>query len=190
MSAYEFPKIHSFIPFYTKQPNSAVLTQQLDSWCQIILDYCSHYKITSMSPTTGRLLHSQYGDVDSLPPLFENASINRHVNEEFKAFILKHLCKLNRAELKNNSSPEDGMLVYWRTLAEWLQVVYAYVQKTGQLGSVLTIYELTSPTEGVPEDLQNIEYDLMVKVLKQLVKQGKAQILMGDDGQMGGVKIV
>lgn len=194
-TAFEFPKIHTFIPFYTKQPNATVLNNQLDSWCEILLNYCQHYKITSMSPLTGKIIHSQLEDDDikDIPPLFENKEIKRVANDEFKTLIFKHLILIqNKAELKNPKSPESGVFVYWRSLAEWAQVVYSFAQKTGQLGSVLTLYELTKLTDsGLTDDIRNLEYDVLVKALKLLVKQGKAQILMAEDGhEIGGVKIV
>lgn len=194
-TAFEFPKIHSFIPFYTKQPNATVLNNQLDSWCEILLGYCQHYKITSMSPITGKIIHSQLeeDEIKDIPLLFENKAIKRVANDDFKTLIFKHLIlNQNKAELKNPKSPENGVIIFWRSLAEWAQVLYAFVQKTGQLGSVLTVYELTKLTDsGLTDDIRNLEYDVLVKVLKLLVKQGRAQILMSEDGhEIGGVKIV
>lgn len=194
VSSFEFPKIHSFIPFYTKQPNSTVFSNQLDSWCEIILDYCEHYKISSISPLNGKILYSQFEDeVETFPSLFENKSINRSVNDDFKALIFKHLIqKEKKAELKDLKAPENGVIIYWKSLAEWSQILYNYVSKTGQLGSILTVYELTKLADsGIPDELKNLEYDLLVKIIRLLVKQGKAQILLDEDGvSIGAVKIV
>ncbi|CAH6718155.1 vacuolar protein-sorting-associated protein 25 [[Candida] jaroonii] len=195
METFEFPKIHSFPPLYTKQPNATVLQQQLDSWCSIILSYCEYYKVSTIS-TTGTIVYSQFEElkIDTLPPIFENKQINRAVDDEFKSDIIKHLIhKLNKAEYINTKIPDQGILVYWKSLADWATILYDFVENSGQLGTVLTIYELTkSEDSGLPESLKNLDYNLLVKVLKNiLIKQGKAQILMqeGTD-QIGGVKIV
>lgn len=193
---FEFPKIHSFPPLFTAQPNATILQNQLNSWCDIILSYCQHYKITSLN-INGLILYSQIDnlEIDSLPSLFENKQINRSVNDEFKQTIFKHLIhKLNKAEYVDNKKPELGILIYWNSLIEWSQKIYDFVENSGQLGTILTIYELTKLEDsGLPNDLRNFDYNLLVKVLqKVLVRQGKAQIIMNDDGsnQIGGVKIV
>lgn len=195
MDEFQFPKIHSFPPMYTKQPNSTILQNQLDSWSDLILSYCQYYKITRLS-LTGSILYSQHEDlnVDKLPPLFDNTYINRSVNDEFKSSIFQHMIhKLHVADYLNSKRPEAGIFIYWRSLSEWGNILYDYVEKTGQLGSVLTVYELTKLEDSVLNDsLKNLDYELLERVLKKvLVKQGKAQVLMNEEGtQIGGVKIV
>lgn len=191
---FEFPKIHSFPPLYTKQPNETILQNQLDSWCSIILSYCEYYKITSLT-LTGTVIYSQYEDLTDLPPIFENKIIERKVGDDFKLDIFKHLIhKLNKAEYTNPKQPQLGIFVYWRSLVEWAGLIHDFAENTGQLGTILTVYELTKLEDsGLPLDLKNMDYNLLVKVLKSvLIKQGKAQILMSEDGsgQIGGVKIV
>ncbi|EGV61316.1 hypothetical protein PSN45_001269 [Yamadazyma tenuis] len=196
MEPYEFPKIHSFPPMYTQQPNATILDNQLGSWCDIILSYCEYYKISSIT-LTGTVIYSQFDDLDitQLPPVFENKAIDRAVNDEFKSTIFRHLIhKSKKAEYINAKSPEAGVLIYWRSLVDWANLIHDFVENTGQSGTVLTVYELTkSEDSGLPADLKNFDYNMLVKVLKNvLIKQGKAQILMSEDDpeQIGGVKIV
>ena len=195
MSQFAFPKIHSFPPLYTKQPNTTVLNNQLESWCDIIFNYCQFYRITSLSPS-GEPLHSQIENLnfEQLPPLFENKAIERSVAPEFMSTIFQYLIhNKKRAEYIDPKRPELGVLVYWRTLTEWATKIYDYVNSSGQLGTILTIFELTNLEESAfPEELRNIEYNVLVRAIENvLMKQGKAQILMSEDGtQIGGVKIV
>lgn len=194
VSAFEFPKIHSFPPLYTKQPNVTILQKQLDTWCDILLAYCQHYRITSLT-LQGTILHSQLElNLDEIPPLFENPTINRLLSGLFREAVFKNLIqKLHRGEYMNSKRPEDGLLIYWRSLVEWSNLLYNYVERTGQLGQILTVYELTSLEDsGLDDDLRNIDYNLLVRILKgALIKQGKAQILMNEEGtEIGGVKIV
>lgn len=193
---FEFPKIHSFPPLFTSQPNATILQNQLNSWSEIILAYCQHYSITSMS-IDGSVLYCQNEElrIEDLPPLFENKLISRAVSEDFKQTIFKHLIhKLNKAEYINSKKPELGLLIYYRSLVEWSKVLYDYVENSGQLDTILTVYELTKLEDsGLPQELKNLDYNLLVKILKNvLIKQGSAQIIMNDDGsdQIGAVKIV
>lgn len=186
---FEFPKIHSFPPFYTKQRNATILENQLDAWASLILQYCEFYKIQSLL-AHGSVLSMQ--ETTDLPPLFENKLIERAVLDEFRHEIFNHLIhKLKKAAYVDPKKPET-ILVYWRSLAEWAKVLHDYVDSTGQLGTILTVYELTKLEDTVSEDLRNLDYNLLVKVLDVLMKEGKAQILMAEDGsgQIGGVKIV
>lgn len=196
MEAFEFPKIHAFPPLYTKQPNMTVLNNQLDSWCNIILSYCEYYKITTLT-LTGSVIYSQYEDLDTneLPAIFANKEIDRSANDEFRLAIFRHLIqKLKKAEFITPKQPEQGVLIYWRSLVEWGNLIHDFVESSGQLGTILTVYELTKLEDsGLPEQLKNMDYTLLVRVLKNvLIKQGKAQILMSEDDpdKIGGVKIV
>lgn len=145
----------------------------------------------------GTLLYCQNQELntDSLPPLFENKQINRLVSSDFKQTIFKHMIhKLNKAEYINSKKPELGLLIYYRSLVEWGKILHDYVENSGQLDTILTVYELTKLEDsGLPEELKNLDYNLLEKILRNvLMKQGSAQIIMNDDGsdQIGAVKIV
>lgn len=188
---FAFPKIHSFPPFYTKQQNSTVLEKQLNEWCSLILAHCEHYRVFSLLPQ-GTVM-SQQGD-EAVLTIFENKTIERSAPAEFRQAIFNHLIhKLERGAYVNPKQRDAGILIFWRTADEWARMLYEHVDKTGQLGSVLTVYELTLPDEAsVDENFRNLDYNLLTRVVEVLVKQGKAQVLRSDDGlgKMEGVKIV
>ncbi|RLV91682.1 Vacuolar protein-sorting-associated protein 25 [Spathaspora sp. JA1] len=195
---FEFPKIHSFPPLYTKQPNTTILSHQLEAWTTIILEYCQHYRITRISKD-GIAKHSQISqlDLNSLPSIFSNTAINRTVNSEFKTLIINSLIhKLHSGEYVNSKKPELGIFVYWKKLEDWGSLLYQYVDDSGQLGTVLTVYELTKSDEdggssGLPQDLRGLDETFLIKIIKDyLMKLGKAQILMNENNEIGGVKIV
>ncbi|KAF3988691.1 hypothetical protein FT663_03923 [Candidozyma haemuli var. vulneris] len=189
---FEFPKLHSFPPFFTKQSNATILEHQLEAWSSLILSYCEYYKIYSLSGT-GAVLSAQKKDVE-FPPLFENKSVERACSDSFKREIFSHLIHKNdRASYIDPKKSDAGVLVHWRTLPEWAKLLRDYVDSTGQLGTILTVYELTQSEDSTTsEDFRNIDYNLFVRILQLLMKQGKAQILMAEDnsGQIEGVKIV
>ncbi|KAL6682527.1 hypothetical protein ACI3L0_002388 [Candidozyma auris] len=189
---FEFPKLHSFPPFFTKQSNSTILEHQLEAWSSLILSYCEHYHIYSLS-ATGSVLSAQ-GKDEEFPPLFENKLVNRSSSDTFRREILSHMIHKNhRAMYIDQKKSDAGVLILWRTLPEWAKLLRDYVDSTGQLGTILTVYELTQSEDSTTsEEFRNIDYNLFVNILQLLMKQGKAQILMTEDnsGQIEGVKIV
>lgn len=160
MDPYTFPRHYSFAPLYTKQPNATVYGRQLESWCEIILPFCEYYKITSMS-LNGTPLYSQIEllDLSTLPNIFENKEISRVADETFRSDIIKYLIKTKKAELINTKIPETGVLIYWRSLTDWGNLLYKFVEDSGQLGTIMTVYELTKLDDnGLPADLKNLDY--------------------------------
>lgn len=188
---FEFPKLHSFPPFFTKQSNSTILEHQLEAWCNLILSYCEYYKVYSLL-STGTVLSAQNKDIE-FPPLFENKQVERQCLESFKRDILSHLIhKAGRASFIDPKKVDAGVLILWRTLPDWAKLLRDYVDSTGQLGTILTVYELTQLEDSTTsEEFRNIDYNLFVRILQVLRKLGKAQILMAEDNsKIEGVKIV
>ena len=72
--------------------------------------------------------------------------------------------------------------------------LYNYIDELGQKGTVMTIYELTKNDEGVtsiPDGLINLDEAFLIRIVKDyLIKQGKAQLLLDENNEIGGVKIV
>ncbi|RCK65160.1 Vacuolar protein-sorting-associated protein 25 [Candida viswanathii] len=195
---FEFPKIYSFPPLYTEQPNTTIQSQQLDSWTSIILQYCQYYKITSLTlDLVPKHLQYTHLSLSELPSLFVNKAINRQVGPEFQKKIIAHLLHLNKAVFVNPKKPQFGIFVLWKSLVEWGNELYSYVDELGQKGTVLTIYELTKSDDedgggiGVPDSLVNLDEAFLIRIIRDyLIKQGKAQLLIDENNEIGGVKIV
>lgn len=66
--------------------------------------------------------------------------------------------------------------MYWRSLGEWADAIYGWVDETGQKGGVLTVYELREGEGVLGKEWQGMDEDLLRKVLATLVKKGKCQI--------------
>lgn len=190
---FAFPRIHSFPPFYTKQPNATVLNNQIESWCLIILSYCRHYQVTLIS-REGTPLYLQIPGLDlaSLPPILENSEIDRLCSTDFRLHIASQLInKLGRGEYIDPKRPARGLYVHFTPLEQLADSLYQHIRDTGQLGTIFTVYELTKDeTAGVPDTLRNMDPDLLAIVLKRiLAKQGRAQILLDEHNEIGGVKM-
>jgi len=87
---------------------------------------------------------------------------------------------------KTKAGTSEKCWVYWRRPEEWAGVVEAWVDATGQKGSVLTLYELIHGEAIEKQEFFGMDLELLQKSLQVLVRRGKAQTFGQDDQQ--GVK--
>jgi ESCRT-II complex subunit VPS25 len=101
----------------------------------------------------------------------------------------------NRAEYisaggkkKTAASEDDGgrFWIYWRRPDEWSAVLEEWVERTGQKGTVLTLYEIVEGDASRNEEFWNMDMELLLRSLAISVKRGKAQIFGSEGGE--GVK--
>lgn len=101
----------------------------------------------------------------------------------------------NRAEWiatgkKKSSSDEDGgggkAWIYWRRPEEWAVAIEEWVDRTGQKGTVLTLYEIVEGDASLREEFAGMDMELLQRSLAVSVKRGKAQVFGNDGGE--GVK--
>lgn len=85
-----------------------------------------------------------------------------------------------------NGSGGGKIYVYWRRPEEWAELLYQYVDATGQKGSILTLYELTESEAVQKEEWRNMDAELLRKSLNVLVRKQRAQVF--GQGQELGVK--
>jgi len=74
--------------------------------------------------------------------------------------------------------------VFWRRPEEWADVIWGWVEETGQKGVVLTLYELVEGDATRGQEFHGMDAELFQKSLQVLVKRGKAQIF-GQEDQLG-----
>lgn len=188
-AAFAFPPIYSFPAFYTLQPNPTTRSSQLSSWSALIQSYCRHHRLFSLTLA------------DALTtPLFTNARLGRKLSLRDAQAILSWMASPeggNRAEwvlpanskAAKTSSEEAGAgaarcWVYWRRPEEWAAALEEWVDRTGQKGMVLTLYELTEGDAVRSEEWAGMEGELLAKCLAVSVKRGKAQVF-GAEGSEG-----
>ena len=96
----------------------------------------------------------------------------------------------NRAEwigtgAKGKTGEEAGRCwVYWKRPEEWAAALEEWVDRTGQKGTVITLYEIQESDATRREEFHGIDSDLLTKSLQLCVKRGKAQIF-GAEGSEG-----
>ncbi|KAK4560594.1 hypothetical protein LTR86_005791 [Recurvomyces mirabilis] len=169
-NSFPFPTYTTFPPFYTLQPNLQTRARQLELWSTLLTTYCAYHHLFRLTLST-------------LPAdLFSNPTIHRSLKPSDIRLVLDHLSKPEsgpRVEwLAPSSKGETSStcLVYWKSLSEWADLIYGWVDETGQKGAVLTIYELREG-EGVGgREWVGMDEVFLRKVLGVLVKRGKAQV--------------
>lgn len=181
-TTFNFPTYTTFPPFYTLQPNLTTRARQLALWSQLILSFTAHNRLYRLS-------------LSSPPPdLFANPAIRRDLSEPDIRAVLDHMALPANGSRVEWIPPAGGSRgersascwVYWRTLAEWADLIYGWVDETGQKGSVLTVYELREGEAVGGREWVGMEEEMLKKVLGVLVKKGRAQIFGQGEGE--GVK--
>lgn len=208
---FEFPKIYNFPPFFTEQPNLNTFQSQLEQWKDIIINYCKFNKISALS-ITGKPLTSDNEEIDEFDinddeienededegrvgnsnktdfSIFKNDSINRSANNEFIIKIYEYLIKLKLGEWIDSNNKNHGILIYWYPIEEWSRILYDWIDNTGQQNKILTIYEIRKGNLSINQEFYNLNYHLIIKILENLVKQGKATIMKDENNNICGVK--
>ncbi|KAK5012032.1 putative vacuolar protein-sorting-associated protein [Cryomyces antarcticus] len=191
-STFPLPSRTSFPPFYTLQPNLETRTRQLTLWSSLIQSYCAHQRLAKLSLASALA-----------SPLFRNDALGRRLSLLDARAVLDWMCSAEgggRAEWlreKPSSGASAGgaagpalqkntCYVYYHTPAEWADLLYGWVESTGQRGAVLTLYELVQGDAGRGMEWEGLDQDVLFKALGVLVKRGRAQVFGGEGSE--GVK--
>lgn len=141
---FPFPREYSFPAFFTRQTNLNTLHAQLVKWAALVLAYCRHHRIFKLplTPDSGPSTTSDpsASASASADELFHNRRINRRLALADVREVIDFMRKDGRAEYVSDGG--DVVWIYWRTPEEWGTLIEAWVDSTGQKGTVLTLYEL------------------------------------------------
>jgi ESCRT-II complex subunit VPS25 len=131
---YKFPPFHSFPPSYTRQPIEATRAKQAQLWCDLVRDYCRVHRIFWL-------------DIGSThaSSLFHNKSIDRRLSDDDITYFLGQL--VARGDAVWNQT-QTQCLVYWRRPSEWGELIFQWINNTGQGGVVFTVHELRTAPVG------------------------------------------
>lgn len=67
-------------------------------------------------------------------------------------------------------------LVYWKKPSEWADLIYSHIRDSGQLNSIVTVYELFEGDETAGCQFHGLPEVLWARVLKPLQKANKAAV--------------
>ena len=165
----DFPWQHSFPPFYTLQPNLESRKKQIEAWRTIVLDYCQKRGLTSLD-----LREAANSD------LFNNTSIHRRLSDEGLKAVFKELEVKGNLEWTDKSQTRCN--IYWRSPDEWGTLIYNFIKQNGQTNTVCTLYELTEGPDAVGQPFYGLDEAVLVKSLKTLEIQKKAEIFPNNEG--------
>ncbi|KAF2661311.1 ESCRT-II-domain-containing protein [Lophiostoma macrostomum CBS 122681] len=198
-TTFAFPALYSFPPFFTLQPVLSTRTSQLTSWSALIQSYCRHHRLWTLVL------------VDALDtPLFHNRDIGRRLSLRDARSVVAWMSSPEgggRAEFISSStssstsstsalkksrvanaadadSEAGSCYIYWRSPAEWASVLEDWVERTGQKGVVLTLYEIGEGDATRREEFWGMEERLLRKVVEVCSKRGRAQVF-GSEGAEG-----
>ncbi|RKP10287.1 putative vacuolar protein-sorting-associated protein [Thamnocephalis sphaerospora] len=171
---FALPAIHSFPPFYTRQPTEATRTRQLELWSDLMLAYHQSRQCTRV--LLDDLLTSE---------LCQNKSIHRSLSREFLLEILEALVAKGAGDAEWIDGTHRECLIYWRRPDSWAQLIYHWVTETGQRGSVLTLHEITHGDMAASQEFYRLDDSVLRKALAVLVGKGHAQVFSTGDGDSG-----
>lgn len=176
----DIPWQYDFPPFFTLQPNENTRLKQLQSWCELVLNYCKHNRIFRLN-----IIDYQSSE------LFQNKKIDRKLSIEFIQQIIEELKKSCRAEWvietpsKKQQIQTNNCIILWNTLDEWAKLIYDEVNNRGLQNTVCTYYELIESDEYSKSVIFKLDTLIMRKALGILQKQGKAEIIKLDEYNEG-----
>jgi ESCRT-II complex subunit VPS25 len=171
-----YKKSYGFPPFFNIQPTALTREAQLRKWSLFVQRYCRHYGIYQLS-----LVET----LDS--PLFYNKKIDKRLYlKDAKAVIDYMASKGGDERAEWLGGEKSAAWIWWRKPEEWGALIAAWVDETGQKGTVLTLYELVQGEATEKQEFYGLNMDVLQRSLNTLVKKGKAQVFGTEDQQ--GVK--
>lgn len=174
---FKFPSIYTDYPaFFTLQVTASSRQSQLGRWSRLIQRYCRHHKIFQISIV-------DYQDKE----LFKNTKLNKTLYPDDIRTVIDFMVSQDGQQRAEWVTPAKASAwIWWRRPEEWANSIAAWVDDTGQKGSVLTLYEIVEGDASENQEFHGMDMEVLRKGLAVLTKQGKAQVFGTDDQQ--GVK--
>lgn len=85
-----------------------------------------------------------------------------------------------RSKAEGETRPERWLILS-KSLPEWADLVYDHVQNTGQLGSIMTVYELFYSDEVNESEFANIPESLWRRIIQTLESSGRAKLFDSEE---------
>jgi len=173
MAEFDWPWQYKFPPFFTIQPNLESRKKQLEAWCSLVLAYQKHKRQYNLD------VNEAQGS-----ELFFNKQLDRRLNLDAIYTVLEELRKRGNLEWKDKARSSCSLL--WRSPAQWGQLIYSWISSRAMTNTVCTLFELSESDESEGTEFHGLDKDLLLKALKTLEADGKAEIIDFDGNE--GVK--
>ncbi|XP_013100275.1 vacuolar protein-sorting-associated protein 25 [Stomoxys calcitrans] len=166
MTDFQWPWEYTFPPFFTLQPHEETRQQQLNVWSDLFLKYLKH-----LNKFTVNIYDSSF-------PLYNNETLKRKLSPNMILQILENLRKTGHARPFDKKQTE--WQVYWFTLDEYGNMIYDWIQETGQVNTVCTLYEIAHGDLTEERDFHKIDDDVLLNVLRNLEDKGRCELIEMD----------
>ncbi|EJS43077.1 vps25p [Saccharomyces arboricola H-6] len=198
------PPVYSFPPLYTRQPNSLTRRQQINTWIDIITQYCKSKSIWYMA-ADGTLINddaSDNGTTDNEDSkkdhinLFNNEDIQRSVSQVFIDEIWLQMVKegkclpIDQSGRKSNNAATTRYFILWKNLDNWASLMLQWFEESGKLNQVITLYELSEGDETLTWEFHGMPENLLYYCLKPLCDRNRATMLKDENGKVIAIKVV
>ncbi|KAI6097663.1 ESCRT-II complex vps25 subunit [Pisolithus croceorrhizus] len=178
-SGFRLPSIHAAHAFFTEQPNPTTQSVFADNWIRLILSYARHRRLFILRVEDAEVAG---GDWDEI---LRNERINRRVLPSHLNSLISAMVSRNLAYYEPPKQTRSVILL-WRLPEEWADVLHSWGTATGQLNTILTLYEITDPP--VPSPLSGMPLSLLRRAIAILTRSGRAQLIGVADGE--GVRLL
>ncbi|XP_017487408.1 PREDICTED: vacuolar protein-sorting-associated protein 25-like [Rhagoletis zephyria] len=167
MTEFQWPWEYTFPPFFTLQPHEETRNQQIKVWSDLFLRYLKH------------LNKFQVNINENGFPLFYNEALKRRLSAETILHILEQLQRTGHAAPLDKRRVE--WQVYWYTLEEYANMVYDWIQQTGQMNTICTLYEIASGDNSEGMEFHGIDEAVLLNAMRVLENKGKCEVVQLDD---------
>lgn len=182
------PPIYSFAPLYTRQPNSIIRRQQINSWIDLILQYAKSHNAWRMS-AEGNIIGEESESVEG--SIFINDEIKRSVPQVFVNEIWSIMCHEGKAiGMDKDKKESSSYYILWRNIDSWGSLILQWFESAGKLQQVVTIYELSQGDESIGWEFHGMPEALTAICLKPLCQRHRATIVNDEYGKPVAVKVV
>ncbi|KAJ2715580.1 hypothetical protein H4R19_001129 [Coemansia spiralis] len=175
---FQLPEIHSFPPFFTRQPNSDTWKEQRRLWCDLVVAYFRHHRRSAMTL-----------DEAVKEPPFSNPQLRRSLHIDTLREIVDEMVSQGHAAWTGSKGAKDACLVFWRKPEAWAAMLHQWASDRGLCNTVLTLYELANGDDTIGQEFHGLDYPTLRRSLEALQSQGRAQLFAGSSDEDLGVKI-
>lgn len=176
----KLPPIYNFPPLYTLQPNVLIREQQLNTWCDLILEFAKTTAAWCMSQEGSIIKDSENSDMS----IFRNESIQRAVPAPFIEQIWSKMVQTEKA-LKLNGV----YLILWKSVDHWSSQILQWFETSGKLNQVVTLYELLEGDETLGWEFHGMHSSVCEVCIQRLCDRGRATLLK-EQNKIMGLKVV
>ena len=119
-------------------------------------------------------------------PICNNSAINRRLSMDDLKSVASWMTTNRFADF--TAASQEAMFVYWRPLQEIADAIHKWADKTGRIGSVETVLDLTDDSSNRTEIFYQMPVELVLKACATLQEVDKAQVFYSDNTDTHGVK--